>query len=146
MEPNSNLTFTRNWKDNIRWWFLRDFTHSIDIFRHDKVFMGIMKAWFDWKHNLVQSLPSFMEKWLCQPLVMNPLFLKEERIMLDKRTRLKWAYFDRGEGGLVRSSLSFSSSTVLRKSARTCWKRAGPPGSWTEERERQRQRERFTDT
>ena len=26
-----------NWKDGIRWWCLRDFNHSIDIFHHDKV-------------------------------------------------------------------------------------------------------------
>ena len=51
-----------NWKDSIRWWFLRDFNHSIDIFRHDKFFRGIMKAWWDLKQYLVQSPPSCKEE------------------------------------------------------------------------------------
>ena len=91
-----------NWQDSIRWWFLRDFNHSLDIFRQDKFFRGIMKAWWELKHNLVQSLPSCMEEWLHQPLIMNPLFLSKEGVMLgSKRTRLKWANFDRGEVGSV---------------------------------------------
>ena len=112
-----------NWQDSIRWWFLRDFNHSIDIFRQDKFFRGIMKAWWDLKHNLVQSLPSCMEEWLCQPLIMNPLFLSEEGGMLGKRTRLKWADFDRGEAGSVRNWLYFSSSTIENKTqiCRTIW-------------------------
>ena len=54
-----------------------------------------MKAWWDLKHNLVQSLPSCTEEWLCQPLTMNPLFLLEKGVMLGKRARLKWDDFDR---------------------------------------------------
>ena len=82
-----------NLQDSIRVWFLGDFNHSLDIFRQDKIFRGIMKAWWELKHNLVQSLPSCMEEWLCQPLIMSPLFLSEEGGMFVKRTSLKWADF-----------------------------------------------------
>ena len=104
-----------SWQDSIRWWFLRDFINSLYSFRQDKFFRGIMKAWWDLKHNLVQSLPSCMEKWLRQPCMMNPLLLLEERGILGKRTRLKWADFDIGEVGLVRNWLNFSSSTTENK-------------------------------
>ena len=66
-----------------------------------------MKACWDLKHNLVQSLPSCMEEWLRQPLVMNPLFLSKRGEMLGKRTRLIWTDFDRGEVGLVRNWPNF---------------------------------------
>ena len=55
-----------------------------------------MKAWWDLKHNLVQSLPSGTEEWLCQPLILNPLFTSEEGVMLGKITRLNWVDFDKG--------------------------------------------------
>ena len=91
-----------NWKDIIEWWFLRDFNHFItSIFRHDKFLRGIMKAWWDLKHNLVQSLPSCTEEWLCQILILNPLFTSEEGVMLGKRTRLNWVDFDKGEAESV---------------------------------------------
>ena len=43
--------------------------------------------------------------------------------MLGKRIRLKWSDFDRGEGGLVRNWMSFSSSTTKNKNqvCRTIW-------------------------
>ena len=40
-----------------------------------------------------------MEEWLCQPLIIDPLFLTQEGVMLGKRTRLKWVDFDGGEVG-----------------------------------------------
>ena len=43
--------------------------------------------------------------------------------MLGKRTRLKWADFDRGEAGSVSNWLYFSSSTMENKTqvCRTIW-------------------------
>ena len=82
-----------------------------------------MKAWWDWKHNLVQSLPLCTEEWLCHPLIMNPLFLTHRGAMFGKRTRLKWVDFDKGEVGSVRNWLTFSSSMVENKNyvCRTLW-------------------------
>ena len=74
-----------------------------------------MKAWWDLKHYLVQSLPSCKEEWLRQPLILNPLFTSEDGVMLGKRTRLNWADFDKGEAKSVGNWLTFSSSAMENK-------------------------------
>ena len=74
-----------------------------------------MKAWWDLKHYLVQSLPSCKEEWLRQPLILNPLFTSEDEVMLGKRTRLNWADFDKGEAKSVGNWLTFSSSAMENK-------------------------------